>query len=83
MSRIALFFICFLLGGVLRVLYFLQSLLAKKTALKGVTFTLDFLWCAVAGTSFFLISLLLAGGGFYFYMLCATLAGFFLVSIWL
>lgn len=83
MTQIALFFICFLLGGLLRVLYFLQSLLAKKTALRGVTITLDFLWCAVAATSFFLVSLFFAGGSFYFYMLCGTLAGFFLVATFL
>ena len=83
MTQIALFGICLLLGAFLRVLYFLQTLLAKRTALRGVTITLDFLWCAVAATSFFLVSLFFAGGGFYFYMLCGSLAGFFLVAVWL
>lgn len=83
MTQLALFAIAFAYGGVLRVLYFLQVLLAKKTALKAVTVILDIVWCAVAFCGFFLISLLLAGGGFYFYMLCGTLGGFFLVAIWL
>ncbi len=83
MTQIVLFAIAFAYGCVLRVIYFLQALLAKKTALFPVTIILDFFWCALAATGFFLIALFLAGGGFYFYMLCGTLAGFFLVAIWL
>lgn len=83
MTQLILFLISFAYGGVLRVTYFLQVLLAKKTALKPVTVILDFFWCALAALGFFAISLFLAGGTFYFYMLCGTLAGFFLVSIWL
>lgn len=83
MTQLILFAISFLYGGVLRVTYFLQTLLAKKTNLKAVTVILDFLWCALAAGGFFLISLFFAAGTFYFFMLCGALAGFFLVAIWL
>ena len=83
MTQPVLFAIAFALGAALRVIYFLQNLLAKRTAIRAVTVVLDFLWCAVAFSAFFLVSLFLAGGSFHFYMLCGTLAGFFLVSVWL
>lgn len=83
MTQLLLFAAAFALGGLLRVIYFLQSALAKKTNIFAVTVVLDFLWCAAAFSCFFLVSLFLAGGSFHFYMLCGTLAGFFLVAIWL
>lgn len=83
MTQLILFGISFLYGGVLRVAYFLQALLAKKTNIRVVTVILDFFWCAAAAVGFFLISLFFAGGTFCFFMLCGALAGFFLVAVWL
>ncbi|MDR2201488.1 MAG: hypothetical protein LBP26_01785 [Clostridiales bacterium] len=71
------------LGGFLRVPYFLQRALAKKTALPPVTIILDFLWCLLAFGSLFLFTFFVTGGEFRLFIICGILAGFFTVSIWL
>lgn len=83
MTQFLLFLVSFVSGAALRPVYFLERLLAKKTALKPVTIILDVLFCACCLVVFLLLSHLLAFGKFHFFMLCGVLAGFFLVSIWL